>query len=818
MEPKGIGLYLIFLTLLCSVYARSKREYVVTTEKIKESTSENDAEKNANVIPQIYEMLLHTNVSNRYAKTLITSKVKNLNTKAQETTFSIVTPEKAFISGFTMEIDGKKYEAYVKEKEEAKKTYDQAVASGIGAAHVAVSARDSNRFTVSVNIEPQSKATFYLRYEELLVRKTEKYELVLNINPGQPVKKLAVEVDIIESRPLKFVKVPSLRSGNEISKNDDKADPEADIQMVNDTAAVISFNPDVVKQKLLTSILGGKEDNGLSGQFIVQYDVARDPQGGEVLVDGGYFVHFFAPEDLTPLNKQILFVLDTSGSMSGRKIEQLKEAMNSILDELKTDDTFSIVDFNSAVSVWDIEHANISYQEGYVFSFQGYPREEQDSKPLKILPDSFPASPENIKKAKEVVEKLRAAGGTDIQKGLETALAVVNKFFNPKGNQPIIVFLTDGQPTYGTKEGITSTITEQNEYKVPIFALSFGSGADKEFLQKLSLKNQGFARHIYEAADASLQLRNFYQEISSPLLTNVTFKYVDKVKNVTRTHFPILFKGTELCTAGITAVGFEATAVEALGISGPIILEPKVYQSSGSLERLWAYLTVQQLLEQKKVAKDKEAITAKALEIALKYSFVTDITSLVVVKPNATSALDLEDASKEPTFASFNKQYLTTPLFGAGPLYSAPPGANVGGLIASGSASRFEADSLPGAPDIRVTFDEPVWPEISSVSTTPSLPSTTQNPTWIEKVLNNNETLSINEKKYTLGLNEQLGDGKECSNSVNNSTGHCTLLHECPKVHSYLTDLETYKKYFCEQKSYAGVCCPSPSNQKAILG
>lgn len=70
----------------------------------------------------------------------------------------------------------------------------QAVESGQAAGHVAVNARDSNRFTVSVNIEPQSKAIFYLRYEELLTRKDEKYQIVMNIHPGQPIQNLEVKV------------------------------------------------------------------------------------------------------------------------------------------------------------------------------------------------------------------------------------------------------------------------------------------------------------------------------------------------------------------------------------------------------------------------------------------------------------------------------------------------------------------------------------------------------------------------------------------------------------------------------------------------
>lgn len=64
------------------------------------------------------------------------------------------------------------------------------------------------------------------------------------------------------------------------------------------------------------------------------------------------------------------------------------------------------------------------------------------------------------------------------------------------------------------------------------------------------MKNLGFARHIYEAADASLQLQEFYKQISSPLLSNVTFNYVSNVTEVTKRHFPILFRGSELVVAG----------------------------------------------------------------------------------------------------------------------------------------------------------------------------------------------------------------------------------------------------------------------------
>ncbi|XP_050295500.1 inter-alpha-trypsin inhibitor heavy chain H4-like isoform X18 [Anthonomus grandis grandis] len=813
---------------------------VSTTAAPVETSSSADAEPK---IPKIYEMRVETNVSNRYAKTLITSRVKNLDIKAQEATFSVVTPDKAFISSFVMEIDGKKYEAYVQEKEEAKKTYEEAISKGQSAAHVAASARDSHRFTVSVNVEPESKAIFYLTYEELLTRKSEKYEVVLNINPGQPVKDLSVQVNVVESRPLKFVKVPSLRTGNEVSKNDPHLNPEAEIKKINETFTIVSFSPDVARQKVFGSSLGGKEEDGLTGQFVVQYDVERDPQGGEVLVDGGYFVHFFAPDDLPPLKKQVVFVLDTSGSMSGIRITQLKEAMDSILSELKPEDLFSIVEFNSVVKVWNIPEKKVTYQLGDDTYFYYEPTTEKPKEKIdQVLPASFQATAENINKSKEAIKQFNANGGTDIESALKIGLQIIAKTQGTnKDHQPIIVFLTDGEPTVGETitSKITSKITELNSHKVPIFSLSFGEGADRAFLQKISLNNQGFARHIYEAADAYLQLEDFYKQISSPLLSNVTFKYVDNVENVTRTVYPILFRGGEIHIAGITKGNMELPTVEGLGINGPIILKPKVYQSAGSLERLWAYLTVKQLLDQREIAEDKEPATREALKLALKYSFVTDVSSLVVVKPNASSTVGTEDASKVPSpfygyrqrvaqigvplsssfaFSGGNRLALLAPQ-------SAQFAAPSSGFALSG-AGGYAVNMLTTPADIHYSYVQPSLvmeedaDESIGLSTTHNLNIPTANPTinnylpsipWLKDVLSENGTITLDSGTYSIGLNQTLPDpslSPDCPNSENNLPGKCTLLEQCPVIHKTLVDFVTYKKHSCVLQSFAGVCCP----------
>lgn len=807
------------------------------------NSSEEPKEQAVPVLPKIYEMRVDANVTNRFARCQITSKVKNLDKKAQEATFSIIIPEQAYISGFIMEIDGKQYEAYVQEKEQAKETYKNAVHSGQAAAHVSVSARDSNRFTVSVNVEPQKKAIFYLKYEELLARQNERYELVINIHPGQPVKQLDVQVNIDESRPLKFVKAPALRSGNEIGKNDDKLSPNAEINHINKTAAVVKFSPDVEKQKQYATDLGTNAENGLAGQFIVQYDVERDPQGGEVLVEGGYFVHFFSPSDLTSLPKQVIFILDTSGSMDGIRITQLKEAMKSILSELKPIDVFSIVEFGSNVKVWNIEKSAVQYRSGFdTWGLNEEQAEEAKHLTEQPIPAPYTASEENIKKAEGVVDQLKAYGGTDIDSALKTGLQIVKKNHEDKKHQPIIVFLTDGEATVGITDTdkITRTVSELNTGKTPIFSLSFGDGADREFLQKISLKNQGFARHIYEAADASLQLQEFYKQISSPLLSNVTFKYASNVTELTRTEFPILFHGRELVVSGqIIDPGFSPSSVEGWSINGPVKLTPVIQNSVGNLERVWAYLSLKQLLEKRDAADDKEAkegLTQEALRIALKYSFVSDVTSLVVVKPNQTDAVDTEDGShndrRYPIIAS------GFPLSASG-YYSAPiaplsPGSSGGGYGGNGGAFGWGVmesieeddtygDRIVGGNSGSKLFIRPstTYPSTSATASAvaPVEPQPVPIPQselerlkeklpWLAAILSDDGTIKISAGKFNLGLNETISTQPECPKSPSNAPGTCTLINKCPQIFTQLTDLHVYEKYFCDIQGFAGVCCP----------
>ena len=751
-------------------------------------------------IPQIYLMKIQSNIRNRFANTTVTSKVRNFGNTAQEVVFSFILPESAFISGFIMEVGGQNYTAYVKEAEEAKRIYNEAISSGVAAAHVAVSARDSNKFSVSANVESEGKAAFYLTYEQLLKRQNGLYEQIINIHPGQPVKDLTVEVVINESRKITHLRTPPLRSGNEITTEQSDLDPRADTEIYNDTLAIVKFSPNIERQKELAHVFGSNVEQGLAGQFVVQYDVERDPKGGEVLVQDGYFVHFFAPDNLKPLPKQVVFVLDTSGSMLGQKLDQVKKAMNTILEQLNDHDTINLVEFNGKTKVWDLNNPkkNVQYpQLGY---------EHQESLKNIPFPPAYKANADNIKKAKWAISQLVADNLTSMLGALEVALHLIevertqtNKSDLIK-RQPIVIFLTDGEPTDSSADEIIHKITKLNSgpRKAPIFSLSFGEGADKDFLQKFSLQNSGFCRFIYEASDASLQIEDFYRQIASPLLSDVSFKYEDSVKSLTKTDFPLHFGGSEIVVAGWCGTDFSTAFVDGYGIDGEISLISNVDDSISNVERLWAYLTINQLLEQKEISSNWTELKQQALDLALRYSFVTPVSSLVVVKPNGTQSVNAQESK-----AQFYDDGTVDIRFDNGddiypfgfvpeqlvPVVTEQTTANLHDMLI------FENDSKNNLTNItKSEYDTLIL----------NLP-------WLTDILSD-DFITMSNNSYRIGINETIMDDVKCLKTPLGQEGHCALIHKCAQIHSMLTTSQKYFDHFCViRNKYAGVCCPNTS-------
>uniref|UniRef100_A0A3Q1JQT3 Uncharacterized protein n=1 Tax=Anabas testudineus TaxID=64144 RepID=A0A3Q1JQT3_ANATE len=585
-------------------------------------------------------------VVSRYAVTTVQSSVWNQLPVIKEAAFEVDLPSSAFISNFTITSNGKVYVAQVKERATARKIYDAAKKQGKTAGLVATKERETEKFRVAVSVPSGALTSFSLTYEELLPRRLGHYQISLGLRPGQLVQNLTLDVSILERTGISFIKVLPLRTSRLLSNITEDAPASTHIERSTGCARVC-YSPTLQQQSSISS-------KGLDADFIIQYDVdLRDPMG-DIQVYDGYFVHYFAPRGLPVVPKDVIFVIDVSGSMIGTKIKQTKQAMCTILGDLREGDHFNIITFSDKVHTW---------KKGRTVR----------------------ATRQNVQDAKDYVKMIIAEGWTNINAALLSAAQLINppssgSSINLSSRRvPLIIFLTDGEATIGVTAGDTILNNAKKTLgAASLFGLAFGDDADFLLLKRLALDNRGVARMVYEDADAALQLKGFYDEVASPLLSDIQLSYLDdQAFDITRSVFPNYFQGSELVVAGRVKPGVKdlKVSMSATDSKQRVKLENDVLIShekpngsedsadcsdglegiSSFVHRLWAYFTIKELLLAKLNSTDPAAqrlLAEKATNLSLKYNFVTPVTSLVVVKPDVDVAAQTQTTAKPSTTAT----------------------------------------------------------------------------------------------------------------------------------------------------------------------
>ncbi|XP_054447082.1 inter-alpha-trypsin inhibitor heavy chain H2 [Pteronotus mesoamericanus] len=559
----------------------------------------------------LYSYKVQSTVTARMANTMIQTKVVNNSPQPQDVAFDIQVPKGAFISNFSMTVDGTTFTSSIKEKSVARALYSQARAKGKSAGLVRSNVLDMENFKTKVNVLPGAKVQFELHYQEVKWRKLGSYEHRLHLHPGRLAKHLEVDVWIIEPQGLKFLHVPDISDGHfdgvpVISKGRQKAH--------------VSFKPTVAQQRKCSNC----SETAVDGELVVLYDVNREESAGKLEVFNGYFVHYFAPENMDPIPKNILFVIDVSGSMWGIKMKQTVEAMKTILDDLRTDDQFSVVDFNHNVRTW--------------------------------RNDLIPATKTQVEDAKRYIEKIQPNGGTNINEALLRAIFILNEANNLGMLDPnsvsLIILVSDGDPTVGELKlsKIQKNVKQNIQDNISLFSLGIGFDVDYDFLKRLSNENRGIAQRIYGNQDTSFQLKKFYNQVSTPLLRNVQFNYPHtSVTDVTQNSFHNYFRGSEIVVAGkfdpeksqqlqsiITATSANTDLVlETLAQMDDLedFLSKDKHADPDFTRKLWAYLTINQLLAERSLATtaaDKKKITKTILQMSLEHHIVTPLTAMVI--------------------------------------------------------------------------------------------------------------------------------------------------------------------------------------------
>uniref|UniRef100_A0A8C1INN9 Inter-alpha-trypsin inhibitor heavy chain 2 n=1 Tax=Cyprinus carpio TaxID=7962 RepID=A0A8C1INN9_CYPCA len=583
---------------------------------------------------------VESRITLRFAHTTVKSSVLNSGPSAQSIGFNVQIPKRAFINNFTMNVNGNTFVGSVKEKTVARNLYALARARGKAAGIVRTNSQSMETFRTEVHVPPGSKVEFELHYQEMMQRKLGVYQHTLHLQPGRLVPLLQVDVYIFEPKGIKFV-----------TASNTLGEQFADLTKITHTKdkAHIVFRPTLQQQRKCENCT----ESAVDGVFTVNYDVDRESNAGELQVSDGHFVQFFAPSDLSPLSKNIVFVIDVSGSMWGLKMKQTVEAMKAILDDLSMDDYFSIIDFNHNARCWS--------------------------------EDLVQASSIQVDEAKKYVQSIRPNGGTNINEALLKAVQILVRASNQGLIDPrsvsMIILVSDGDPTVGEIKlsTIQKNVKRVMREEFSLFSLGIGFDVDFDFLERIAMDNRGIAQRIYANHDAAEQLKAFYSQVSSPLLRTITINLPENaVNNVTQNRFDKFFSGSELIVAGklqpsdlttlqsfttaaavspltplslfrfensvfmpcliIVVLLFQANMDLNIQTEADIreldsVLGTHQHSFSGFARQMWAYITVNQLLAERSLAptaSKKRRITQRIVALALEHQFVTPFTAMLV--------------------------------------------------------------------------------------------------------------------------------------------------------------------------------------------
>jgi uncharacterized protein YegL len=577
---------------------------------------------------QVLGIRARATIDSSYAVTEVQVRFGNPTDQNTSETFVLQIPEDAFISNFSLTLKGHTYFAKVMKAQDAALAYANATAHGDNAGLMA--SEGGSSFAYSVNIAAHDTVVAALRYEQFIPRTPLgfRYSMPLSSYAGKSVGIVDVAVELNYDRPIMNVAAQSYKNDANLSRSDLNRSASASFKLVNYTV---------------------KDD------FVLTWDLEALPVNGNMLfyeVDGeGYFFHVFSPgvQELGGyLPKDIIFVLDHSGSMDGEKLTQVKSAFKSVILDLQGSDNFAILTFSTTVT--------------------------------PVFDKLMPATGDNKKNAVEKIQELESDQSTNINQALLDALGMLQ---SSSDRVPIIVFLTDGLPTEGVTgtEKIRENILEANTKGVRIYSLGFGEDVDFEFLRALALENKGYALKIEVGRDAASQIRGFYNTISLPTLRDLDFTYSNGTFDVFPTHVDTLYDGSEVVVCGrtynsIKTVSFKATATTATGAREfqgefPVKSSP----DNAFIARYWAYAKIRSLADLITVAKDdrtKAGLEEQATNMSLENGFVTQYTSLfvdipkdVVTPPPTTVNTDQGIPSTVPTTTS---TYPTT----TGPITGTP--------------------------------------------------------------------------------------------------------------------------------------------------
>lgn len=543
-------------------------------------------------------------IDGQKATTHVDQEFFNPNGIVLEGDYLFPIPEGAHIDKFTMHIGDRDMEAELLDATKARTIYEDIVRQQRDPALLEYTGRGA--FHVRIfPIEARRGKRIQLTYTELLHNDAGlvayRYPLNTEKFSAQPLKTASIKVALAQASPIKALYSPSHTV--EIRRDGDRkatigwetanTRPDRDFQLLYSTAE------SEVGLSLLT-----QRTNATDGTFLLLASPGGDPMKADAQAN---------PKD-------VVFVLDTSGSMAGKKLEQAKKALRFCVENLNDVDRFEVLHFATEV-------------EPCFTSLRGAERKNRDE-------------------ATKWIDALRPIGGTAIADALQQAL----KLRPGTGDRPfVVIFLTDGQPTVGetSEDRIVSLATPSGGAPTRVFCFGIGTDVNTHLLDKIVERTRAASQFVLPEEDLEIKVSSFFTRIKDPLLTNVKITWPEGVR-VTATYpspLPDLFRGDQLVLTGRYTGSGEGDVVLEGTVNGQPrritqrVKFPETSKGNEFVPQLWATRRVGFLLDEIRLRGESTELRDEVVDLARRYAIVTPYTSYLIVEDEARRGVPVTSRS-----------------------------------------------------------------------------------------------------------------------------------------------------------------------------
>jgi len=529
-------------------------------------------------------------IEDQVAVTHVEQAFRNHTDRQLEATYIFPVPKGASVRKFSMWVNGKEEKGELVEADKARKIYTDIVRQTQDPGLLEYMGNDLLRLRV-FPVPPRGDQKVAISYTSITPSDNGlvgyMYPLKTDGKVTKTLEKFSINVKLKSQHPIQNIYSPTHA-----------------ITMLrpNDREAVIGFE---------------KEQALLDKDFQLFYSAVAKDVGVTALAHrpaatlDGYFMMLVSPraqlskEQMAP--RDVVMVLDTSGSMRGKRIEQAKAALKYVLKNLDARDRFALINFATTVNKY---HGELQ-----------------------------PATPDNLAVAAKWVDGLEASGGTAINDALAAALGMRT---SDMGRTFTLAFFTDGQPTIGETnvETILKNVTAKNTSNTRIFTFGVGDDLNATLLDRLAEQSRAVSTFVREAEDIEAKVSSFYAKISSPVLTDLKIEVSPNVKlaEIYPAELPDLFDGSQLVVFG----KYKGKGHAAIKLTGKVGKETKEFvyeidfpektaEGKEFVEDLWARRKVGFMLDQIRINGEKKELVDEVVFLAKRYGITTPYTSYLIV-------------------------------------------------------------------------------------------------------------------------------------------------------------------------------------------